>query len=175
MEKVVGSDRRSARWLGLRTAILVVLGWDLLILGYIALGVAQGVAQGRDPLDMDLVPAGQFLLAFTAVAVLAAAPGGWVLGPEAAVSVGMSRRAVISAMALGAVLIGDAVLSVGFALAPTQGDNAFGPLSAATVASLMVSGGVIVGPFVFAFVTLPSAAIWTSMVGRAWWRSHSSA
>ena len=174
MERIVGSDRRSARWLGLRTAILVAMGWDALILGYITLGVAQAVVQRRDPL-VDLVPSVQLVLAFTAVVVLAAAPGGWVLGPEAVASAGTSRKAVISAMAFGAVLIGDAVLSVGFALAPTPGDNAFGAPSGGTFASLMVIGAVIVGPFVFAFVTLPSAAIWTDMVGRAWRRSHPSA
>jgi hypothetical protein len=166
------TTEREARLLGLCTAVVVAIGWDSLILAWMALAVIQAIDQGRDPLGMDWVPAVQILLEFTVVAVLAAAPGGWLLGPAAISSIGHSRKAVIAAMGLGAVLIGDVVLSLGFALGPTSGDNAFGPASLGSVASLIVIGGVVVGPFVLAFVTLPSAVIWTELVGRAWSGRH---
>jgi hypothetical protein len=50
---------------------------------------------------------------------------------------------------------------------PAGGGGGFGPPTLETFAVVAAIGAVAVGPFAFAFLTLPAAAMWTTVLERS--------
>jgi hypothetical protein len=70
-------------------------------------------------------------------------------------------------MALLAVVLGDLLVSFGLIAVPAGGGGGFGPPTLETFAVVAAIGAVAVGPFAFAFLTLPAAAMWTTVLERS--------
>jgi hypothetical protein len=153
----------AARRLGLVLAVAVAAGIDLIV---------TVVQPTTSPLD---TASGFVLGAFGIVPILAAAPFGWWLGPATARTQRMGAAAIVVAMAIGVMILGDILTVTGIALGSMLGSGATYPAGelAAGLVGMSLVGAMVVGPFVVALLTLPASVAWIVAFRIAWTRVRS--
>jgi len=148
----------AARRLGLVLAIAVAAGLDLIV---------SVIQPTTSPLD---TASGFVLGAFGIVPILAAAPFGWWLGPAAARTRRMGAAAIVVAIAIGVMILGDILTVTGIAVGSMFASGATYPAGqvAAGLVGMSLVGAMVVGPFVVALLTLPASVAWIVAFKIAW-------
>ncbi len=154
-----------ARHLGLTLGVLIALACD-------AVGILLAVASNPALL---LSPSGglsDLLVAMVVgtVPVLAAAPVGWLVGPQVARSEPLGSVGAAVLLAIGTMLVGDVIVSSIWtlgAIASQRGGEATAAVD--LLVTLIILGAIVVGPLVIAFSTLPAAVVWV-VAFRVVWR-----
>jgi len=152
------SELVAARRLGLVLAIAVAAGLDLIV---------SVIQPTTSPLD---TASGFVLGAFGIVPILAAAPFGWWLGPAAARTGHVGAAAIVVAMAIGVMIVGDILTVTGIALGSMFASGASYPAGelAAGLVGMSLVGAMVVGPFAVALLTLPASVAWIVAFRIAW-------
>jgi hypothetical protein len=152
------SELVAARRLGLLLAVAVAAGIDLIV---------SIVQPTTSPLD---TASGFVLGAFGIVPILAAAPFGWWLGPAAARTQRLGAAAIVVAMAIGVMILGDILTVAGIALGSMFASGATYPAGelAAGLVGMSLVGAMVVGPFVVAMLTLPASVAWIVAFRITW-------
>jgi len=152
------SELVAARRLGLVLAVAVAAGLDLIV---------SVIQPTTSPLD---TASGFVLGAFGIVPILAAAPCGWWLGPAAARTRRLGAAAIVMAMAIGVMIMGDILTVTGIALGSMFASGASYPAGelAAGLVGMSLVGAMVVGPFVVALLTLPASIAWIVAFKIAW-------
>jgi hypothetical protein len=154
------SELVAARRLGLVLAIAVAAGLDLIV---------SVIQPTTSPLD---TASGFVLGAFGVVPILAAAPFGWWLGPAAARTQRLGAAAVVVAMAIGVMIMGDVLTVIGIALGSMFASGASYPAGelVAGLVGMSLVGAMVVGPFMVALLTLPASLAWIVAFRISWSR-----
>ncbi len=152
------AELAAAQRLGLVLAVAVAAGVDL-------------VVAILHPTTSPFEATGGFVLyGGGVVTILAAAPFGWLLGPAAARARPARGAAIVTAMAVGVMIVGDILTVFGIALASFLESGApypSGDIAAGLIVMSLV-GAMVVGPFVVALLTLPAAIAWIVAFHIAW-------
>ncbi len=148
----------AARRLGLVLSVAVAVGVDI---------VVSMLHPEKSPFDAT---GGIVLHGRGIVTILAAAPFGWLLGPAAARARPAGGAAIVIAMAVGVMILGDILTVIGIALGSLIESGASYPSGdiAAGLVTISLIGATVVGPFVVALLTLPAAIAWIVAFRVAW-------
>jgi hypothetical protein len=154
------AEHVAAKWLGLVLAIVVGAGVDLIV-AILQPSAAPFDATGGLALGADGI-----------VPILAAASFGWLLGPPAARVRCRGGVAVVVAMAIGVMILGDIITVVGAVLGSLPDASTTYPLVdiGAVLVLMSLVGAMIVGPFVVVLLTLPASVVWFVVFRIAWTR-----